>query len=67
MLGIGYTQAIDMWSFGCIMAELFSGIPLFPGESEKEQMSLLLEVLDVPSQEVIRMSDYAHKFFDKNR
>ena len=65
MLGIPYTQAIDMWSFGCIMAELYSGIPLFPGESEREQMSLLLEVLDVPSDEVIQMSPYAHKFFDK--
>ena len=53
-----------MWSFGCIIAELHSGIPLFPGESEKEQMSLLLEVLEKPSQEVIEMSPYASKFFD---
>ena len=66
MLGIPYSQAIDMWSFGCIMAELYSGIPLFPGESEKEQMSLLLETLGVPSKEVVAMSEYAHKFFDKD-
>ena len=65
MLGIPYTFAIDMWSFGCILAELCSGIPLFPGESEREQMSLLLEVLDVPSSEVRGMSSYSDKFFEK--
>ena len=34
ILGIPYTSAIDMWSFGCILAELYTGFPLFPGESE---------------------------------
>lgn len=29
-------MAIDMWSFGCIIGELFTGIPMFPGESEAE-------------------------------
>ena len=33
ILGIRYTPAIDMWSFGCIMVELFTGFPIFPGES----------------------------------
>lgn len=36
ILGIPYTTAIDMWSFGCIMAELYTGYPLFPGENEAE-------------------------------
>jgi dual specificity tyrosine-phosphorylation-regulated kinase 2/3/4 len=36
ILGIPYTTAIDMWSFGCILAELYTGFPLFPGESEME-------------------------------
>ena len=65
MLGIPYTAAIDMWSFGCIIAELHSGLPLFPGESEREQMSLLIEILDVPNNAVIAKSPYRHKFFDK--
>ena len=34
ILGITYTAAIDMWSFGCILVELCTGMPLFPGESE---------------------------------
>jgi dual specificity protein kinase YAK1 len=36
MLGLKYTSAIDMWSFGCILAELYLGRPLFPGENVAE-------------------------------
>lgn len=31
LLGLSYSTAIDMWSFGCVAAELFLGLPLFPG------------------------------------
>ena len=31
MLGLGYGTAIDMWSLACILAELYTGYPLFPG------------------------------------
>lgn len=34
ILGLPYDTAIDMWSFGCILAELFTGYPIFPGENE---------------------------------
>lgn len=39
---------IDMWSFGCIVCELFTGIPLFPGESEGEQLACMMELKGVP-------------------
>ncbi len=32
ILGLQYGCEIDMWSFGCILAELFTGYPLFPGQ-----------------------------------
>jgi serine/threonine protein kinase len=53
MLGIPFTTAIDMWSFGCILIELYIGIPIFPGESEAEQLMLLMEVIGLPSMDVI--------------
>ena len=48
MLGIPYTCGIDMWSFGCIMAELYIGYPIFPGESENDQMSRIIEMINIP-------------------
>ena len=36
MMGIRYTPAIDMWSLGCILYELYVGFPIFAGEDEKE-------------------------------
>jgi serine/threonine protein kinase len=46
-------MAIDMWSFGCIMAELYLGYPVFPGENEVEQMAMFMEVLGKPRSEFI--------------
>lgn len=45
LLGLPYTSAIDMWSFGCIVAELFIGIPLFPGSSEYNQLRRIVDML----------------------
>jgi len=44
-----YTKAIDMWSVGCILAEMISGKPLFPGRDYHHQLSLILDVLGTPS------------------
>ena len=43
-IGIPYSLAIDMWSLACIIAELFTGYPLFPGENEVEQLACIMEV-----------------------
>lgn len=40
-----YTTAIDMWSLGCIVAELFLGVPLFPGASEFDLLKRMIEIL----------------------
>ncbi|KAK9807999.1 hypothetical protein WJX73_001987 [Symbiochloris irregularis] len=48
-----YTTAIDMWSVGCVMAELLLGQPLFPGESGVDQLVEIIKVLGTPSREDI--------------
>ena len=53
MLGIPYDCAIDMWSFGCIMVELYIGYPIFPGESEQDQMSRIMEIVGVPTSDIL--------------
>ncbi|TYH17451.1 hypothetical protein ES288_A05G192500v1, partial [Gossypium darwinii] len=45
LLRYQYTIAIDMWSFGCIVAELFLGLPLFPGASEFDLLRRMVEIL----------------------
>lgn len=48
-----YTTAIDVWSVGCVVAELLLGQPLFPGESGVDQLVEIIKVLGTPSREEI--------------
>lgn len=48
-----YTPAIDIWSIGCIFAELLTGRPLFPGKNVVHQLDLMTDVLGTPSAEAI--------------
>ncbi|EKM55784.1 uncharacterized protein PHACADRAFT_94626 [Phanerochaete carnosa HHB-10118-sp] len=65
ILGMNYHMAIDMWSLGCIMAELYTGFPIFPGENEQEQLSCIMEVLGVPDKDFINRSSRKRLFFDQ--
>ncbi|OIW13469.1 hypothetical protein TanjilG_22260 [Lupinus angustifolius] len=49
-----YTTAIDVWSVGCVMAELLLGQPLFPGESGVDQLVEIIKVLGTPTREEIK-------------
>ena len=44
ILGLPFNEAIDMWSLGCVMAELFLGWPLYPGSSEYDQVLLFISI-----------------------
>uniref|UniRef100_A0A0E0MEN3 mitogen-activated protein kinase n=1 Tax=Oryza punctata TaxID=4537 RepID=A0A0E0MEN3_ORYPU len=48
-----YTPAIDIWSIGCIFAELLTGKPLFPGKNVVHQLDIITDLLGTPSTEAI--------------
>jgi dual specificity tyrosine-phosphorylation-regulated kinase 2/3/4 len=64
ILGLGYGIEIDMWSFGCIIAELFTGIPIFPGENERDQLNYMMEYLDIPPSYLLEKSKKRNNFFE---
>ncbi|CAG8959437.1 hypothetical protein HYFRA_00001335 [Hymenoscyphus fraxineus] len=65
LLGLPYSSAIDMWSLGCIVVELFLGLPLFPGSSEYNQVSRIVEMLGNPPNWMLEMGKQSGEFFEK--
>ncbi|XP_067928816.1 dual specificity tyrosine-phosphorylation-regulated kinase 2-like [Watersipora subatra] len=62
ILGAKYGMPIDMWSLGCILAELLTGYPLYPGEDEGDQLATIIELLGMPSQKLLDSSKRARNF-----
>lgn len=46
-----YNTTIDMWSAGCIMAEMYSGKPLFPGKTNEDQLLRIFKLLGTPTEQ----------------
>jgi serine/threonine protein kinase len=49
-----YTPSIDVWSTGCVIAELMLGEPLFPGDSGLDQLVEIIKVLGTPTEEQVK-------------
>lgn len=49
-----YNQTVDIWSVGCIMAELLTGRTLFPGTDHIHQLNLIMEILGTPRDEFMK-------------
>ncbi|CAB4394469.1 unnamed protein product [Rhizophagus irregularis] len=66
-----YSTSIDVWSAGCIFAEMASGRPLFPGSSIKDQLLRIFKVLGTPTEEtwprVSQLPEYKSDFAIYNR
>jgi len=68
-----YSNAIDVWSVGCFVAEMFIGRPLFPGRSDLDQLPIIAEKLGFPTDDkwskVSELKDYAtmHKIYKDKR
>ncbi|XP_056243984.1 mitogen-activated protein kinase 12 [Seriola aureovittata] len=48
-----YTQTVDIWSVGCIMAEMLQGKPLFKGSDHLDQLTEIMKITGTPTQEFI--------------
>jgi cyclin-dependent kinase len=61
-----YSTSIDIWSAGCIFAEMASGRPLFPGSSVKDQLLKIFKILGTPTEEtwpgVSKLPEYRPDF-----
>lgn len=64
-----YSPAIDIWSVGCIFAEVLLGKPLFPGRNVVHQLELITDLLGTPSPEVIAKvrNEKARRFLSNMR
>ncbi|KAI9931140.1 hypothetical protein ASPWEDRAFT_22997 [Aspergillus wentii DTO 134E9] len=60
----GYTQAVDVWSVGCILAELLGGKPLFKGRDNVDQLQQILHYLGTPEEQTLASvsSPYAQEY-----
>lgn len=66
LFGLPYNTSIDMWSLGCILSELYSGHPLFPGDNETDLILRIMEVIGAPPLKMIKASLGRHLLFDQD-
>jgi len=61
-----YGKAIDIWSVGCIFAEMLRRKPIFPGKNTQHQLQLIISCLGTPEKEVLRRipNDKCRKFIE---
>jgi dual specificity tyrosine-phosphorylation-regulated kinase 1 len=63
ILGLPYSQAIDMWSLGCILVEMHTGTPLFSGRNEHDQMRRFVALKGLPPQSMLEAGKKTQQFF----
>uniref|UniRef100_A0A672Q498 Stress-activated protein kinase JNK n=1 Tax=Sinocyclocheilus grahami TaxID=75366 RepID=A0A672Q498_SINGR len=67
ILGMGYQANVDVWSVGCIMAEIVRGSVLFPGSDHIDQWNKVIEQLGTPSQEFMMKLNQSVRTYVENR
>ncbi|RXM35728.1 hypothetical protein EOD39_3939 [Acipenser ruthenus] len=67
LLGLPFCEKVDMWSLGCVMAELYLGWPLYPGDNEHEQVSFICKTQGMPKTHLLNAASKTHQFFKWTR
>uniref|UniRef100_A0A8C5UEH6 Homeodomain interacting protein kinase 4 n=1 Tax=Malurus cyaneus samueli TaxID=2593467 RepID=A0A8C5UEH6_9PASS len=57
LLGLPFCEKVDIWSLGCVMAELHLGWPLYPGNDEYDQVCYICSTLGLPRGELLCMME----------
>uniref|UniRef100_A0AAR2JFY7 non-specific serine/threonine protein kinase n=1 Tax=Pygocentrus nattereri TaxID=42514 RepID=A0AAR2JFY7_PYGNA len=65
ILGLPFCEAIDMWSLGCVIAELFLGWPLYPGAQEYDQIRYISQTQGLPGEKLLNVGTKTSRFFCK--
>ncbi|XP_077058707.1 homeodomain-interacting protein kinase 1 isoform X6 [Siphateles boraxobius] len=65
ILGLPFCEAIDMWSLGCVIAELFLGWPLYPGASEYDQIRYISQTQGLPPEYLLSAGSKTSRFFNR--
>uniref|UniRef100_A0A671X9Y3 non-specific serine/threonine protein kinase n=1 Tax=Sparus aurata TaxID=8175 RepID=A0A671X9Y3_SPAAU len=65
ILGLPFCEAIDMWSLGCVIAELFLGWPLYPGASEYDQIRYISQTQGLPAEYLLSAGTKTVRFFNR--
>ncbi|XP_031170204.1 homeodomain-interacting protein kinase 3 isoform X1 [Sander lucioperca] len=63
ILGLSFCEAIDMWSLGCVIAELFLGWPLYPGALEYDQIRYISQTQGLPGEHLLNAGTKTARFF----
>ncbi|XP_008068023.1 homeodomain-interacting protein kinase 4 [Carlito syrichta] len=66
LLGLPFCEKVDVWSLGCVMAELHLGWPLYPGNNEYDQVRYICETQGLPKPHLLHAARKAHHFFKRN-
>ncbi|KAH7890126.1 kinase-like domain-containing protein [Phlebopus sp. FC_14] len=65
ILGVPYDPALDMWSIGCTLYELYTGKILFPGRSNNQMLLLMMELKGRFNTKMIKKAKFGDMYFDE--
>jgi serine/threonine protein kinase len=65
ILGVPFDYAVDMWSIGCTLYELYTGKILFTGENNNQMLKNIMEIRGKLSAKLYRRGEIAHQHFDE--
>lgn len=65
VMGVPYDPALDVWSIGCTLYELYTGKILFPGRSNNQMLLLMMELKGRFNSKMIKKAKFGDVYFDE--